>query len=200
MVLLLICLAPGPDMVYVVGTGIAGGRAAVTRATLGVTTGVVVYVLAVAAGLGAVVARFPVVLVGLQVFGAVYLVHLAWHTYRDAASAQVPGAEEPVDTHWFRRGLVVNLTNPKVLLFFLAFLPGFLGQARSPTLQLLVLGLLFQVVGFVVDLAVGWSAGSFRDKVLGRPRVLRGMTYASAGVFLLLAVAVTVDVVLGALD
>ncbi len=194
----LICIAPGPDMAYVVSTGIAGGRSAVTRGALGVTVGVVIYAVAVAAGLGIVVARFPLVLLALQIFGALYLVYLAWRTYRDAANTQPLDSQHPADTHWFRRGLIVNLTNPKVLLFFLAFLPGFLGTAQSPTLQLLLLGVMFQLIGLVIDLAIGWSAGSFRDKVLARPAVLRGMTYTSAAVFLVLALVVGIDAVITA--
>ena len=192
---LLVCLAPGPDMAYVVATGVVAGRAAVTRGALGVTVGVVVYAVAVAGGLGALVGRYPDVLLALQLGGALYLVFLAWRTFREASSGQPLDAQHGDHSNWFRRGLIVNLSNPKVLLFFLAFLPGFLGHADSPTLQLLMLGLLFQGVGLVVDLTVGWSAGTFRDKVLGRPALLRGMTYTSAAVFLVLALVVTADAV-----
>lgn len=191
----LVCVAPGPDMAYVVATGIAAGRAAVTRGALGVTTGVVVYAVAVAAGLGAVVARYPAVLVALQVLGTLYLVYLARRTFREAADVQLVDPQDGDHTNWFRRGLIVNLSNPKVLLFFLAFLPGFLGRAGSPTLQLLMLGVLFQIIGLVVDLAIGWSAGAFRATVLARPAMLRGMTYTSAAVFLVLALVVGVDAV-----
>jgi threonine/homoserine/homoserine lactone efflux protein len=193
---LLICIAPGPDMAYMVATGIGGGRSAATRAALGVTLGVVVYALAVAAGLGALVGHHPGVLTILESFGAVYLAWLAYSTFRDAQHAH-PDADDAEAPHtaWFRRGLVVNLTNPKVLLFFLAFLPQFLGHSHHPALQLLMLGQLFQAVGLAIDLTVGWTAGSFRDKVLARPGALRAMTYTSAGVFIVLAVIVGVEAV-----
>ena len=191
---ILICLAPGPDMAYLVGTGVAGGRSAATKASLGVTLGVTVYAVVVAAGLGTVVTDHPTVLVALQALGCLYLVRLAAVTFRDARRGAVT-AGPAADGDWFRRGLVVNLSNPKVLLFFLAFLPQFLGAATRPVLQLLLLGLLFQAVGLVVDLAIGWSAGSFRDRVLARPAALRALPYTSAGVFLVLAVAVGVEVV-----
>src|SRR5579859_6030056 len=80
----LIDIAPGPDMAYMVGAGIAGGRSAATRAALGVSLGVVLFTAVVAAGLGAVVARHPGVLTGLEIFGALYLTRLAYGTFRDA--------------------------------------------------------------------------------------------------------------------
>jgi threonine/homoserine/homoserine lactone efflux protein len=191
----LIDIAPGPDMAYMVGTGIAGGRSAATRAALGVSLGVVIFTVAVAAGLGAVVARHSGMLTGLEIFGALYLTWLAYDTFRDARSAASAQTFEGGHHNWFRRGLVVNVTNPKVMLFFLAFLPQFLGHASNPTLQLLMLGLLFQLIGLIIDLAIGWSAGSFRDKVLARPGALRTMTYTSAAVFIALATIITIEAI-----
>lgn len=191
----LICLAPGPDMAYMVGTGVAGGRRAATRAGLGVASGVSIYAIAVAAGLGALMVNHPGVLTGLQVFGAAYLAWLAYGCYRGARHARPGGPADTGQRHWFRRGLIVNLTNPKVMVFFLAFLPQFLGRTTHPVVQLLMLGLVFQLVGLVVDLAIGWTAGSVRDRILARPVVQRAMSLASACVFLLLAAVVGVAAV-----
>lgn len=187
----LVCVAPGPDMAYIVATGVAGGRAAATRASLGVTLGVLIYVVAVAAGLGTVVPHHPAVLIALQIFGCLYLTWMAFSTLRHARAPEPDQGTGRAD--WFRRGLVVNLTNPKVMLFFVAFLPQFLGSATSPTLQLLMLGLLFQLFGLVIDVAIGWSAGSMRDKVLTRTGTRRAMAYTSAAVFVTLAAVVGVD-------
>jgi threonine/homoserine/homoserine lactone efflux protein len=192
---LLICAAPGPDMAYMVGTGISGGWAAATRAALGVTLGVIVYAAAVAAGLGTLVSRHSAVLTGLQIFGAVYLARMAYATFSDGrhpAPARLTGQQ---DTRWFRRGLIVNLTNPKVMLFFIAFLPQFLGTAGSPFLQFLMLGLIFQAVGLAGDLTVGWSAAVFREKVLTRPGVIQAMAFISAGVFAALALIVSIEAI-----
>jgi threonine/homoserine/homoserine lactone efflux protein len=189
----LILIAPGPDMAYMVGAGLAGGRSAATRAAFGIASGVAVYVVAVAAGLGALVASHTGVLVGMQFVGAAYL---AWLAY-NAVQPSRDGSELTADAagqHWFRRGFVVNLTNPKIALFFLAFLPQFLGTATSPTLQLLTLGVFLQMAGLAVDLLVGWAAGAFRDRVFQRPRTMRALTLTSAFVFAALAILVVGDV------
>ena len=187
----LIDVAPGPDMAYMVATGIGGGRSAATRAALGITVGVVVYVVAAAAGLGVVVGHHPDFLTVLELFGSLYLAWLSYSTFQHARHAHLYAAEARTEQgSWFRRGLVVNLSNPKVLLFFLAFLPQFLGKSHHPVLQLLMLGLLFQGIGLAIDLTVGWTAGGFRDKVHARPGALRAMTFTSAGVFVILAIIV----------
>ncbi len=194
-VVVLICAAPGPDMAYMVGTGIGGGRAAATRAALGVTLGVIVYAGAVAAGLGPLVSRHSAVLTGLQIFGAMYLARMAYATFNDGRRPGPATLAGQQDTRWFRRGLIVNLTNPKVMLFFIAFLPQFLGTASNPFLQLLMLGLIFQTVGLAGDLTVGWTAAVFRDKVLAWPRAIQAMTFISAGVFAALALIVSIEAI-----
>jgi threonine/homoserine/homoserine lactone efflux protein len=191
----IICLAPGPDMLYVVGTGLAAGRSAATRAALGITLGVSVYVVLTAVGLGAAVVGFPALLTALQVLGAGYLAWLARRTWQESRDTRPTPVDADPDRHWFRRGFLVNLTNPKVMLFFVAFLPQFLGAAPHPTAQLLLLGLLLQVVGLAVDLGVGWAAGSVRTRVIGRPRVRRALGGVSASVFAGLAALVALEVV-----
>jgi threonine/homoserine/homoserine lactone efflux protein len=179
-------------MAYMVGAGLAGGRSAATRAAFGITCGVGVYVVAVAAGLGALVARHTSVLIGMQLVGATYLAWLAYNAVQESRG----GSEltpEPAGQQWFRSGFVVNVTNPKIALFFLAFLPQFLGTATSPALQLLMLGVLLQVSGLAVDLLVGWAAGAFRNRVFQRPGTMRTLTLASAFVFAALAVLVIAE-------
>ncbi len=118
-----------------------------------------------------------------------------WTLFSDASGAWPAAMAAQHDTRWFRRGLIVNLTNPKVMLFFVAFLPQFLGSASNPFLQLLMLGLIFQVVGLAGDLTVGWTAAVLREKVLARPRAVQAMTFTSAGVFAALALVVTTEAI-----
>lgn len=188
---LVICLTPGPDMAYMVGAGLAGGPSAATRAAFGITLGVTVYVAATAFGLSVTLSAFPSALAAIQLIGAGYLGWMAWTTFRSLRDRTPP---DRIGTGaWFRRGFVVNLTNPKIMIFFVAFLPQFVGDARSPVLQLVVLGLLLQVVGLAIDLAFGWSAGAMRCHVLDRPARLRALNLVSATVFATLACAIVLD-------
>jgi threonine/homoserine/homoserine lactone efflux protein len=141
------------------------------------------------------VAAHPAVLIGLQVFGALYLARLAYMTLKDSRqpTGQSEAAQEGANS--FRRGLTVNLANPKVGLFFAALLPQFLGSARNPFLQLMLLGVVFQLFGLVTDITAGWTAAALRAKVLARPGAMRTMTLVSGGVLTLLAVLVATDAV-----
>lgn len=191
----LICLAPGPDMAYMIAVGIAGGRRAALRAASGVAIGVLVYSLAVAAGLGAVVANSPWAFTALRVIGALYLLWLSISSFRDARrGVDLAGSPGTAD-HWFRRGLVVNLTNPKMMLFFLAFLPQFGGSAHNPTIQFAMLGLCYMAVGYIIDAAVGLAAGTLQSRLEKSRRAAAILNYVAGAVFLLLAAATAYEVI-----
>lgn len=194
---LLILVAPGPDMAFMVASGLNGGRRAATRAALGITTGVSVYVLLTAAGLGAALTAAPTAVNVIRLAGALYLVYLAWTTWRTAGSdvGHNGRAGHGVEHGVFRRGFLVNLANPKIVLFFTAFLPQFLGDVTgNPAVQLLMLGLVLQLLGLLVDLAVGYAAGTMRDRVLSRPPVRRALDRFSAGVYVSLAIVLLVEI------
>lgn len=180
----LVCLAPGPDMAYVVAVGIGHGRRAAVWGALGITLGVTVYTLAVATGLGRVATSNPELLTGIEAVCAAYLLWLAWSTVR--RTSVLSGDEVGQSTGQFRRGFLVNLANPKMVLFFAAFLPNFLGEGDA-TPQFLVLGAVFLLVGLVIDTLVGVGAGTVRDRVLDNPRAVRVLTAVSALVYVLLA-------------
>lgn len=189
----LICLAPGPDMAYMAAVGIGAGRTAATRAGLGITVGVFAYVISVAAGLGTTISHHQQLLIAIQLIGAGYLVWLAGSTLRDRPQVYTAPEHLSGNPRWFLRGIMVNLTNPKAALFLLALLPQFIGSASNPTAQLLMLGIMFQLIGLGIDLAIGWTAGTFRNRVLSSPRTLTAMSWTSAAVFLTLATVVGVD-------
>lgn len=187
-------LAPGPDMVFMVATGLRDGRKGATRAALGITAGVSVYVVLTALGLGVFFAAVPRVADAIQVGGAAYLAFLAWATWRSSRSPLEASPVESADV--FRRGFMVNIANPKIVLFFTAFLPQFLGDAaENPVLQLLMLGLILQILGFLTDLAIGYAAGAIRDRVLHRRRVRALLQRLAAGVYGVLAAVLLADAV-----
>lgn len=187
-------LAPGPDMAFMVATGLRDGRKGATRAALGITTGVSVYVVLTALGLGVFLAAAPGVADAIRIGGATYLAYLAYTTWRSSDSPLEASTVRSADA--FRRGFVVNIANPKIMLFFTAFLPQFLGDAAEhPVLQLLMLGLILQTLGLLADLAVGYAAGAIRDRVLHRMKARRLLQRLAAGAYGALATALLVDTV-----
>lgn len=188
-----ILVTPGPDMAFMIATGINQGRGAAVRGAFGVTTAMTVWVVIAATGLGVALTQLPSALDAIRLAGAAYLLVLAVTTWRHAGEEIAEARTAP---NVFRRGFLVNITNPKIALFFVAFLPQFLGTtSERPFAQILMLGLLLQLTGLVADLAIGSAAGLFRDAVLGRPRVrlaldgAAGTVYGALAVLLVLGVA-----------
>lgn len=186
---LLICVTPGPDMVYVVTHGLSQGIRAGLVASLGMAAGMVFHTTAVTLGLAGLVNASPLTYDLVRWGGAVYLAVLGWKTLRAARTtpefADVPRV--PLRTV-FRRAALTNLLNPKILLFYLAFLPQFTDPARGRlALQFLVLGLVFVLLGLLVDGAVALLSGRIGDWLLRRPAASRRLNEAAGLVFLGLA-------------
>ncbi len=200
----LLSLAPGPDMLFIVANAITGGRRAGVVAALGVSTGLAVHTVAAALGLGALIQAAPMVLDGIRVVGAVFLVYLAVATWRSSRAHR--RQQEPVDEvaaarqrsipRVYAMAMLTNLANPKVILFYLAFFPQFLttGAGSWPaTVQFLVLGAAFIVVGLAVDGSAGMLAGTLSERILRRGRVRQWLDRVSAAVFGALAVRLALD-------
>ena len=162
---LLLNATPGPDMAYIAARAATGGFRAGTAATLGITAGCVVHTFAAATGLSLVLATSATAFTIVKWCGAAYLayagVRMLIAAFRDDAAARTPPeAVTPARAIViFREALVINILNPKVALFFLAFLPQFIDAgAGSPTLAFLFLGTLFNVNSLFVNLPVAWLA------------------------------------------
>jgi len=157
----LLALSPGPDNLFVMAQSAQYGRVAGLLVTLGLSTGLVVHTIAVVFGLAALVKASAIAFTVLKFIGAAYLLYLAWKAFRSDASVR-SGSSAPVDcVRLYRRGIIMNLSNPKVSLFFLAFLPQFADPARGSVVpQLMLLGLVFiaatmLVFGMLSILAAG---------------------------------------------
>jgi threonine/homoserine/homoserine lactone efflux protein len=185
----LLGLSPGPDNLFVMMQSAMYGRAAGLRVVLGLCTGLLGHTAAVAAGLAALVAASELAFQGLKLAGAVYLLWLAWQAFR-APVDEAPGSEAPRLGGWalYRRGVVMNLTNPKVSIFFLAFLPQFADPAHgSVAMQIVVLGGVFILATLLVFGSVAWFAGLLGG-LLRRSRATRRALNVGAGaVFVALA-------------
>lgn len=194
-VILVFLAPPGPDMTYMLAVGLQGGRAAAVKAILGIGTGMSVYATAAALGLAAVAAAYPAALNAVKVAGAIYLLWLAVSTFRTARASTAAGEAPVVSKRWFLRGAVVSLTNPKIILFFLAFLPRFLGHAQNTTAQLVMLGAVNVATEVALYGAVGVGASVFRDRFMSRPGAQSALQYLAATVYLALALLIITEAV-----
>lgn len=172
---LLLNLTPGPDMLYVAGTSAARGTKAGIAASLGIGAGCLVHIVLATVGLSAVLAASALAFTVVKWLGAAYLVWagLGMLLKRDKAVAAGTGTR-PIEAGPLRRvfaqGALINTLNPKVALFFLAFLPQFIdaGQAGQAW-AFVLLGLVFNAGGTLVNVAVAMFAGSLRKRFAGRP-------------------------------
>lgn len=167
-----IILIPGPSVLFVIGRSIALGRRAGVLSVIGNALGTVPAVVAVAFGVGAIVASSVVAFTVLKVVGALYLVYLGVQAIRHRNDG-VGRASTPSGgtARLLRQGFLVGLTNPKTIAFFVAVLPQFVDPAAGAVwAQLLVLGLLFQTLAVVCDSAWALAAGTARAWFATSPR------------------------------
>ncbi len=185
-------LTPGADMMFCLAQGMKGGARPAAYASAGVSAGAMVNVTLAGLGVGALIAAHPPVFEAIRWAGVLYLLILAYRTLRSplAASDVAPVRSSRA----FRDGMLVNISNPKVILFILAFLPQFIDPSRGSVLaQFLVLGSVFATTGFLVNAAVGYFAGGI-GRVLARSKgAAKGLSFASAAIFCLLALRLVLE-------
>lgn len=185
-----LALTPGPDNIFVLMQSALWGRKAGMFVVLGLCTGLLGHTTAVAIGLAAVFATSPVAFTILKLVGAAYLVYLAWQILRAPvkADAAQPRLEASSPGALYRRGIIMNLSNPKVLLFFFAFLPQFTQPALGRVgLQTVLLGAVFMLATLLVFGAIAFFSGAF-GRLLQRSVTTRRWLNRLAGfVFLGLA-------------
>ncbi|KIC16072.1 LysE family translocator [Leisingera sp. ANG-Vp] len=184
-------LTPGADMMFCLGQGLRSGRGAAVAASAGISVGSMVHVALAGLGLGAVVSAMPALFDVIRWIGVAYLLYLAWGALRGGlASDELP---ERRGASAFRSGLLVNLANPKVILFVLAFVPQFVKPEAGPVLaQFLIFGLILAVGGFFINGLVGIFAGQAGQRLTGSPVFARWLGRVSAGIFAGLAVRLAV--------
>ena len=189
-VAVLLALAPGPDNLFVLMQSAMWGRGSGMFVVLGLCTGLIGHTVAVAIGLAAVFATSEAAFTMLKLAGALYLLYLAWQAFRfkgmDSAGAR-PAALGAGQL--YRRGIIMNLTNPKVSLFFLAFLPQFTSPARgSVALQTLSLGGLFMLSTLLVFGLLAWFSGTLGQRMQSSQHAQRILNRIAGAVFVGLAV------------
>jgi threonine/homoserine/homoserine lactone efflux protein len=186
---------PGPDMLYVAARGACEGRSAGIVSALGIGVGTFVHIALVALGLAALLLAVHLAYTVVRIGGAVYLVYLGVRALRSPAVLGTRNLEPATLGRIFRQGVITNVLNPKVAMFFLAFLPQFIDPSKgNPALQVVALGLLFDTTGTVVNLgvAVGASraaaslqrtsrAGTVMRRLTGTLFIALGVRLAFAG-------------------
>lgn len=186
---LVVIAAPGTGALITLSAALAHGRRAAVVAALGCTLGIVPHMLAAITGLAAVLAASSAAFTALRYGGAAYLLYLAWLAVRDGGPLRLePAGAARSAGQVTREAVLVNALNPKLSLFFLAFLPQFIDPREAqPTYRMLELSLVFMAMTFAVFVAYGLLAAAMRDRVLSRPGVLQAMRWCFAAAFCLLA-------------
>jgi threonine/homoserine/homoserine lactone efflux protein len=184
---LIVVLIPGTGVVFTVSTGLLQGRRASVFAAFGCTAGIVPHLLATVLGLAALMHTSALAFQMLKYAGVLYLLYLAYATWSDKSAFAVKGASSGRSAMGLVvKAILLNLLNPKLTIFFLAFLPQFVDQsASSPLAQLLLLSGVFMAMTFAVFVVYGLLAHAFRRAVIESPRVQswlrRGSAIAFAG-------------------
>lgn len=185
---LLLVVVPGPNLVYIVTRGIDQGRRAAVVSALGVETGTLVHALLATIGLSAVIASSDLLFTIIRFAGAGYLIWLGIANIRSRPTdlALDPGLPRMRLRRIYAQGVIVNVLNPKVAIFFLAFLPQFVDRDHgSAALQILVLGIVLVVIGVASDLVYA-ASGQIGSWLNARPAVARQRQRFSGAVYMLL--------------
>ena len=179
-------LTPGADMTLCLGMGLRGGAKAGMAAALGVGAACMIHTLAAGLGLAALIAAHPAACAAIRWGGALYLLVMAAQSLYAPAPALAARTAGRAESHWaaFRKGVIVNLLNPKVIVFMLALLPQFVDPARgAPLAQFLILGAIFNLGGTAANLAVGGFAGRVGGMLARNPAYGRRLQLISAALF-----------------
>lgn len=187
---LLLAISPGPDNLFVLTQSAARGWKVGVATTFGLCTGLIAHTAAVAFGVAILIRESALAFTALKLAGAAYLLWLAWGAWR-AGPTQIgaTGVQPPSLWRMYLRGIAMNVGNPKVAIFFLAFLPQFVSpDAGSAVGQIFILGALFGLSALAVFCGVALAAGAISRRLLGSARAQRALNRAAALVFVALAV------------
>jgi len=182
-------IAPGPDNLFVMTQGIARGRKPAIITALGMCSGISIHTIAAAFGISAIFYSSAVAFNAVKYLGALYLLYLAWKTIKAHSAVRLSNTDEMPLSALFKRGFIMNVLNPKVAMFFLAFLPQFVAQDSDHfAMQVLLLGLLFMLQAVVIFCLIGYFSGGIGSYLFSRPKCARFFDWLTAGVFTALGI------------
>lgn len=185
----LLALAPGPDNIFVLAQSALHGKWSGVFVTLGLCTGLVVHTIAVALGVAVIFKTSALAFTALKLAGAAYLLYLAYMSFRAGASGTETNQQPKLGKRQlYGRGVIMNLTNPKVSIFFLAFLPQFADPARGPvSTQILLLGAIFILATIFIFGAIALMAGAIGQWFAKSPKAQIALNRVAGTVFAALA-------------
>jgi len=192
---ILLNLTPGPDTAYILGRSIAQGRPAGIASSLGIATGTIFHTCAAALGLSAILATSAWAFSAIKLVGAAYLIFLGLKMFFDRQdSLSLPSNFRRSTTGAaFRQGVLTNVLNPKVALFFLAFLPQFINPGSTTKVPaFLALGFTFVATGTIWCLILAWFASSLSEKLRGNRSIAGWLNRAVGSVFVFLGARLAV--------
>jgi threonine/homoserine/homoserine lactone efflux protein len=189
---LIVVLLPGTGVIYTLAAGLTRGARASVLAAFGCTLGIVPHVAASIAGLAALLHASALAFQTLKYLGVIYLFYMAWQMWRDTGALKIDASSgESLPAQSGRRivgaGILINLLNPKLTVFFLAFMPQFVDVgAADASFQMILLAGVFMAVTFMVFVLYGLMAAQARDHVISRPRIMRLVKRSFASMFALM--------------
>lgn len=191
---LLLNLTPGNDMMFVLGQSLKGGPSRGIAASFGIATGSLIHLSLVALGVAVMLKENPMVFETIRWAGVAYLLWIAWKTLSGPRVVQANVYVNGSAWRAWRDGTLVNLLNPKVIVFMFAFVPPFIRPENGlPLVQLLILGSMFNIGGTAVNVIVALLSGGIGRHLATSARVARGFAYASSAVFVALALRLALD-------
>jgi threonine/homoserine/homoserine lactone efflux protein len=166
-----LALSPGPDNIYVLTQSLINGTKSGVVTTAGLISGCIVHTTLLAFGISALITASESLFYAIKVFGALYLLFLAYKVYKSEATILIDTEDEEKTkkTYWdlFKTGVFMNLVNPKIMIFFLAFFPAFLWDVKENTIfQFYVLGIVFMIISFIIFSSLALLAGSISQFIL----------------------------------
>jgi threonine/homoserine/homoserine lactone efflux protein len=189
-----LAFAPGPDNIFVLTQSALHGRKAGLLVTFGLCTGLLLHTAAVSLGVAAIFQTSALAFNILKMVGAMYLIYLAWQAFQAGATKIEASAELPMDFRkLYYRGVIMNITNPKVAIFFLAFLPQFADPSLgSITIQMMLFGGIFIIATLLIFGTIAWSAGFLGEWLKGSAKAQIVMNRIAGTVFAGLALRLAI--------
>ena len=192
---ILLTFSPGPDIIYVLVRSIAYGSRQGIITALGLVSGILIHTSLVAFGVSAIIRQSENIFIFIKILGAVYLLYLAWQIYKSdpeiAFSSE--GIRDKSMTSLFKQGFIMNVLNPKVGIFFLAFFPGFLWEPKGNTIaQFYILGLLFMMQALIIFSLIAILAEKISVYIKSHPKSGIFLKWMQVVIFILIAVLILI--------